>query len=250
MSGQKTAPIARLSFTAGLIAAGALLVSGLGVQWGLWSWRSGLTILRWTAWGGLGVLAVGLIACFYVTTGTARQGLVFATIGGLCGLLAFIIPASMVSKARSVPRIHDITTDTLNPPQFVDILPIREKAKARNSTDYAGEKIAVQQRRAYPKVATFTTSRPASELFDAALQAATGQGWDIVASKAAEGRIEATDTTFWFGFKDDVVIRVRPSDTGSVLDIRSVSRVGRSDVGANAARIHRYLAALKADLQP
>lgn len=250
MSGQRTAPIAKATFTAGVIAACALVLSGLGVQWGLWSWRTGFTVLRWAAWGGLGVLAVGLVACFYVTTGTARQGLAYAAIGGLCGLLVFIVPASMVSKARSVPRIHDITTDTLNPPQFVDILPIREKARARNKTDYAGEKIAAQQRRAYPDITTFETPHPASRLFEAALKTAMDQGWEIVASNEAEGRIEATDTTFWFAFKDDVVIRIRPSDTGSRLDIRSVSRVGLSDVGANAARIHRFLSALKSTLQP
>ena len=67
-------------------------------------------------------------------------------------------------------------------------------------------------------------------------------GWEIVASELAEGRIEATATTFWFGFKDDVVVRVTPTDSGSRIDVRSVSRVGRSDVGANAERITAYLA--------
>ena len=75
---------------------------------------------------------IALIACFYVTTGTVRRGLAYATIGGLCGLLAYVIPASMLSKARSVPRIHDITIDTQNPPRFIDIVTLRKKAKARN----------------------------------------------------------------------------------------------------------------------
>jgi uncharacterized protein (DUF1499 family) len=67
-------------------------------------------------------------------------------------------------------------------------------------------------------------------------------GWELVASDSAAGRIEATATTPWFGFKDDVVVRVRPDGSGSRIDVRSVSRVGKSDVGANAKRIRTYLA--------
>ena len=66
----------------------------------------------------------------------------------------------------------------------------------------------------------------------------------LVAAEAADGRIEATDTTFWFGFKDDVVVRVQPADNGSRIDVRSESRVGKSDVGTNARRIRAYLAKL------
>jgi uncharacterized protein (DUF1499 family) len=66
-------------------------------------------------------------------------------------------------------------------------------------------------------------------------------GWQIVDANASEGRIEATDTTFWFGFKDDIVIRVAATSGGSRIDVRSVSRVGRSDVGTNAKRIRCYL---------
>ena len=69
-------------------------------------------------------------------------------------------------------------------------------------------------------------------------------GWHIVAAKSEEGRIEATATTLWFGFKDDVVIRIMPTAAGSRLDIRSKSRVGLSDVGVNAARIREFVAAL------
>jgi len=74
-----------------------------------------------------------------------------------------------------------------------------------------------------------------------ALAAARASGWAIVAADSAAGRIEATATTAWFGFKDDVVVRVAPEGTGSRVDVRSVSRVGKSDVGANARRIREYL---------
>ena len=88
-------------------------------------------------------------------------------------------------------------------------------------------------------------SIPPDKAFEQALAAARKMGWVIVDANAAEGRIEATDTTFWFGFKDDIVIRVNPSDHGSRVDIRSVSRVGKSDVGMNARRIRKYLKELK-----
>lgn len=88
-------------------------------------------------------------------------------------------------------------------------------------------------------------SIPSDKAFEQALAAARKMSWVIVDANAAEGRIEATDTTFWFGFKDDIAIRVIPADKGSRVDIRSVSRVGKSDVGMNAKRIRKYMKELK-----
>jgi uncharacterized protein (DUF1499 family) len=102
--------------------------------------------------------------------------------------------------------------------------------------------VAQQQREAYPDVRPLETQLSPAEAFARAEGVARAMDWDIVAAVPEEGRIEATATTFWFGFKDDVVIRIRPSADGSRLDIRSKSRVGRSDVGANAARIRAFVA--------
>lgn len=248
MDNQRNATVAVIALGTGILAVGALILSGLGVRMDFWSFRTGFTIMRWSAFGGLGVIALSLFVGFCVTTGTVKRGLACATIGGLCGILAFAVPASMLSKARSVPRIHDITTDTQNPPRFVDIVPLREKAKARNKIDYGGAKIAAQQKKGYPDIGPLNTASPPRTAFDAALAIAADLGWDIVASNPAEGRIEATDSTFWFGFKDDVVIRITAMGGGSRIDIRSVSRVGRSDVGANAARIRRFLSAVNLKL--
>lgn len=82
-------------------------------------------------------------------------------------------------------------------------------------------------------------------MFSAALATAREMGWTVVDSAADDGRIEAVATTFWFGFNDDVVIRVTESGSGTRVDMRSVSRVGVSDVGTNAARIRAFLAVLK-----
>ena len=143
------------------------------------------------------------------------------------------------------PPIHDISTDTQQPPQYVAVLPLR--ANAPNKTEYGGEAIAARQREAYPEVQPLVLEMAPPQAFERSLATVRTMGWDLVEADAASGRIEATDTTFWFGFKDDVVVRIRPTATGgSRIDVRSLSRVGGGDVGTNAKRILAYLDALKA----
>lgn len=145
----------------------------------------------------------------------------------------------MKRTAQRVPPIHDITTDTNDPPRFADILPLRKYAP--NSADYGGPDLAMQQHAAYPDIQPVTLHLPTQQTFTQALNTAAAMGWDIVAANPAEGRIEATDTTRWFGFKDDIVIRIQAQGEDSQVDVRSVSRVGKSDVGTNAQRIRVYL---------
>jgi hypothetical protein len=152
------------------------------------------------------------------------------------------VPWNALRQARALPPIHDITTDTRRPPQFVAILPLR--AAAPNPAAYGAPVVARAQAAAYPDLRTHRMDAASADAFKRALQATRDMGWEIVAADAAAGRIEATDTTFWFGFKDDVVIRVEADGAGSRVDLRSVSRVGVGDVGANAARIRAYLQAL------
>ena len=78
--------------------------------------------------------------------------------------------------------------------------------------------------------------------------AAVELGWEIVAAEPDRGRIEATATTFWFRFKDDVVIRLTPRGYGTYVDVRSKSRIGGGDMGANANRIRRFLQRLTEDV--
>jgi uncharacterized protein (DUF1499 family) len=142
-------------------------------------------------------------------------------------------------QARLLPPIHDITTDLDDPPAFEAILPLR--AGAPNPAAYGGPEVAAAQRAGYPDLAPLRLNASVPEAYRRALAAARGMGWDIVAADSAAGRIEATATTRWFGFKDDVVVRVRAAGAGARVDVRSVSRVGRSDVGTNARRIREYL---------
>jgi uncharacterized protein (DUF1499 family) len=111
--------------------------------------------------------------------------------------------------------------------------------------EYQGESIAQQQRKAYPDIQPVTIAEPPDAAFKSALNAARDVGWQIVAATLDERRIEATDTTTWFGFKDDIVVRVTPSGSGSRIDVRSVSRLGQGDLGKNAARIRAYLQRLQ-----
>ena len=141
------------------------------------------------------------------------------------------------------PPIHDITTDTSDPPLFVDVLPLR--AGARNSAEYGGSRVAELQQAAYPDIVPVDLAIAPGEAFTKALAAAKTMGWALVAADSATGRIEATATTRVFRFKDDVVIRIRPRNGGSRLDIRSVSRIGGSDLGKNASRIREFTTRLR-----
>jgi len=153
--------------------------------------------------------------------------------------IAIIVPLSMMNTAKSVPPIHDISTDLVNPPEFVAIAPLR--ADAPNPATYDGIETAEQQRKAYPELQTLTYTQPKSELMEATEQAVDKLGWELINTDTSAGIIEATDTTTWFGFKDDVVIRVTDEGSERLVDIRSKSRVGGSDLGTNAERIHDFI---------
>jgi uncharacterized protein (DUF1499 family) len=145
--------------------------------------------------------------------------------------------------AKKAPPIHDISTDIENPPRFAAILPLR--ADAPNAVEYEGEAIAKQQRKAYPDIRPLNLTKPPDAAFQHAVTTARELGWEIVAAVPDEGRIEATDTTNWFGFKDDIVVRVAPIAGGSRIDVRSASRLGKSDLGKNAERVRAYLRRLQ-----
>jgi uncharacterized protein (DUF1499 family) len=223
-----------------------LLAAPLGYVTGTVPLRTALlTVFVWGAYAAAAAAVVslaGLILTLRRPKG-ARRGLALATVSFLIAVTLIAIPARF-RMGNPKPPIHDISTDTQDPPQFVAVLPLR--ANAPNTTVYAGEKIASQQRAAYPELQPYEMNVPPAQAFERALAAVRRMGWVLVAAEASDGRIEATDTTFWFRFKDDVIVRIRPSGTGSRVDVRSLSRVGGGDVGTNAARIRAYLDVLKA----
>jgi uncharacterized protein (DUF1499 family) len=153
-------------------------------------------------------------------------------------LAVLYVPLQFLQRARAVPPINDITTDTQNPPRYMT-----------TPRAYPGAEFARQQRAAYPDIAPVILPLPPREAFAKAVAAAEAMGWEVVGRDPAAGTIEAVDTTRWFGFRDDIAIRVTPAPGGSPnlsqVDVRSKSRVGRSDVGTNAQRIRAYVERLK-----
>jgi len=162
-----------------------------------------------------------------------------ALISAVLAITAIAIPVSMMDTAKKVPPIHDISTDLVNPPAFVAIAPLR--ADAPNPAAYAGIEVAEQQRKAYPDLQTLRYNQSQPELVAATKQAIENLGWELVNIDVDSGIVEATDTTAWFGFEDDVVVRVTDNGDVRLIDIRSKSRVGGSDLGKNAERIHNFI---------
>ena len=210
---------------------------------------------------GLAMLIVGALLAivgFLVATskgspiprGAAAFGIVVAL-----AVLGYLL--SWLRTGMGVPAIHEISTDLASPPAFVAIKAIRDAQPGLNPAEYVNDlsspngttNVPEAQRKAYPDIQPLILEGlPADQAFARAEAAARELGWEIVAAVPAEGRLEATDTTLFFGFKDDVVFRIRPAATGagSVVDIRSTSRVGMSDLGANGKRIGALSAAIKA----
>ncbi|GEA12132.1 DUF1499 domain-containing protein [Alteromonas sp. KUL49] len=165
---------------------------------------------------------------------------------GILAVVAVGMPVSMMSKASSVPPIHDITTDVFNPPEFVAVAPLR--ADAPNPITYEGGDITRQQVEAYPEIKTQLMSQSIDAVYAASEKAITSLGWERVTEGAKPNTLEATDTTLWFGFKDDVVIRLTAQGDNTLVDVRSKSRVGMSDLGKNAERITMLIEEIRAQL--
>jgi uncharacterized protein (DUF1499 family) len=225
---------------------GLVLLASAGPSYrvGILSLTNALTLLRWAAYAGVAAVLLGAIAAGLAYRRHLRVQMVVAAPALLAGLVAFGVPFELQRRARGAPPIHDISTDLENPPTFEAILPLR--ADAPNDLERTSD-VTELQRHGYPDLAPVTLPIPLDQAFDRALAVAQEAGWQIVTADKSSGRIEATDTTRWFGFKDDVVVRLTPWGAGTRVDLRSVSRMGRSDIGTNARRIRQYLDRLQSN---
>jgi uncharacterized protein (DUF1499 family) len=166
--------------------------------------------------------------------------------------VALVLSAALVylpwqySRVRStLPPIHDITTDTDNPPAFSAVLPARA-AEHAGGVNYDDPQLPPLQKAAYPDLAALKAALPVTKAFNEALDVAKSMpGWTIIAADAGTGHIEASQQSRWFRFTDDIVVRVSSDVAGSRIDMRSTSRQGHSDYGVNAARIRAYFGALR-----
>lgn len=240
---QAAIALAWIGIVLALACGASELLAGLGYRWDWWHFRTGIKILRWSATADLAAVALTLAGVILAISFDARRALGLCSLGLVLSLVVVGPPLYYGRLLEQLPRIHDISTDTEHPPHYVAVLPMRRGAE--NSTDYSAE-VAVQQKRAYPDIAPARFDVPPAQALQRAERAARDMGWNIVAVAPADLRIEATDTTLLFGFKDDVVIRVTPEGSGSRVDVRSVSRVGKSDFGVNARRIRKFMQQLAA----
>lgn len=232
--------LGKMALLVAVIGAGAAAVMVFGARMGLWEPITGLGLYR-SYFNPLAMIVtiVGLLALIIHLIRKEKGQAVFGGVATLVGL-AFLVP--MISSAINPPvraaPINDITTDTANPPAFRVLDDTR--AGARTSLIYAGAEVAEAQAAAYPDIAPLGTDLDADAAYARALDVANAMGWEIIAEDAENHRFEATARTSVFYFADDVVVVVTEQESGSLVNMRSVSRVGRSDQGVNAARIRAF----------
>ncbi len=198
--------------------------------------------------GALVLALVAILLAFAAGIAIWREG-----IGGvreavtalLVGLALIAYPLYLGVEAYRLPAIYDVTTDPIDPPRFEAIARLRPRDA--NPVTYAGLYTAEQQRAAYSDIEPDLTNSSPQEAYDAALKVITKRKWHIVDARPPqpaaprEGRIEAVARTPILGFRDDVVVRVRATTDGARIDVRSASRYGRHDLGANAARVRALI---------
>lgn len=247
MSNGKVSKWAWSSVFFGILAALLLLFSGYGYQWGWWGLGTAFTwLIPASAVAGLISFTLALFFGFARWNHPRKRGAGWAAIGIALSIAVMGTVGYWFNETQKYPPIHDVSTDIENPPEFRAIVQLR--ADAPNDTTYGGEENADLQRRYYPDVQTIYMDMEYDEVFDRALEAAKRRPWEeIVTSDRQAGLIEAYDKLPWFGFIDDVVIRIDTADTSGhyKIDVRSVSRLSRGDIGVNAQRIRDYLSQIQ-----
>ena len=214
-----------------------LLMATMGFRMEWWGYSGSLTVLRVAVSVGVIAMLLAVIGIFKSWTGRGRPGLARGVIALLIVAPTLVTPLYWSYSKSTLPPIQDISTDLESPPEFWD---------SPTSRIYPGEAVAKQQREAFPDIQPLFLSSPMTPLFDQILTLVRERGWTLVAAERDEGRIEATVTTFWYGFKDDVVFRLTQLDAAVRVDMRSTSRFGSGgDGGSNAQRIRAFLAELK-----
>ena len=233
-----------IGFILALLCAVAAVGSGLGYRLGLWHFRTGFEILKWSFFVSGATLLILFACMFFVQTKTRADSMIGITGIIICLVLVYV-PYSWNKTLDAYPYIHDISTDTLNPPDFVIVDQLR--AADDHSIEYDGLEVAELQVKAYPDIKTLVIDGDIEKHLQSAENVLNDMNLDIVSVDIESGRIEAVATSFLFGFKDDMVIRMTETDGAQVaVDVRSQSRVGKSDLGQNAKRIRRFMEGLAA----
>jgi uncharacterized protein (DUF1499 family) len=226
-----------------VFSAVATVVSVLVVRFGFLEIKPALvTLFGALAGAGLSILVAfaGLVALW--RNGSRGIGRILTAL--LLNALVLAYPAYLALRYRSLPAIHDITTDPINPPQFVELARLRGTDGA-NTAVYAGLYSAELQRAAYPEIEPVDLDVTAQRAFDIVQKLITRRKWLVIDARAPQprqpGHIEAVAKTPVMGFREDVAIRITPDTDGSRVDIRSSSRYFEHDLGSNAQRVSKLI---------
>ncbi len=224
----------------------AIAAAGPGTRFGIWDYGTGLQIIRKAALpvmiaSGVSVAAFGL--SLFAARGIALLPLIAAIAAGA----AAMVPVKMKAAVDANPFIHDITTDFADPPSII----IAANEDRKNPPHYVGDEPAPRsdmttaeaQRAAFPDIETMRVDMSVEDAAARATSVVTDMGMKLLSDGPIDDgwMIEAADTTFWFGFVDDFIVRIRPDGDGALVDLRSKSRVGASDLGANAQRVRTFM---------
>ena len=252
--GRRAGLATKLAILLSFGAVVAALVAAIGSASGAWTFRAGLEALRYCFYAAAAGALVALVGLFLARR-ARNSRLVFANAIALVAALGFLTYlGAKVRTARSVPAIHDVSTNLDEVPQF-SRLQVRadnlEKVPDLDKPEYKAMEPEARwkavHRSAYGDIRTIHLPTNVADSIRRAEALARDRGWEIARSDPEAGILEATETSFFFRFKDDVVVRAKPaSAVGSLVDMRSVSRVGVSDVGVNAKRVRAFLADLRA----
>lgn len=229
-----------------------LVIGVLAHRFGLIDTPAGLAVLG-IAWIAAALsLFLGIVALMAIWR-LGIDGVGAAFFGILMSVPTLAVPLYFALLLTQTPQINDVTTDTLDPPAFVSVAGLRPPGA--NPVAYSGRRAAELQQAYYPDVRTYRPGVGVEDAYDAALAVAQLRGWRVVSKSApadegAQGLIEAVATTLIMGFKDDIIIRITPSPAGALIDVRSASRYGLHDFGANARRVQAYLFAVREEISP
>lgn len=223
-----------------LAAALTVVATGPGYQLGLWDFSGSLKVLRMAGYAAMATVGFAFILILCVMLCGPYRALIGTTLALVIGISAAAVPLSLYRAANISQGVNDITTDTDNPPVLSVLLRYRTEPHVTNAI-YPGEKSARVQRDIYPDIQPAHVAMPPIQAFARALGTATGMGWTVVAADSNSGVIEAYDRTLWYGFTDDIVIRVKVDGDGSRVDVRSKARLNGNDFGKNAERVRAYL---------
>jgi len=242
--------LAKTTFAGFIVSLSVGLVASLGTRLGFWTVAFGLhTIFPWCVGIGLLTFVAGVVWILWAMIANDSSGARYGLIG-LVGIIVVLVnPVMKYWDSRGMPPIADATTDTEHPPQFVSLL--TQRGNDATPPDYNGNApmtfdgkattVSLVQHKYYGDIHSVAILMSPERLFKRAVSAAYGMGWNVVAIAPDEGRIEATDTSLFFGITDDIVIRVKPSGMGAKLDIRSKARMDSDSGSRNPQRIRGFM---------